>query len=145
MKRWGFFRRFVKYLWEKRLIEMPRNVSSFGFEVKARKIKTHSPAEVRAVLSTLKPRLRLYAMLGLNCGMTSVDMGQMTKGMVDLDNGRIVRRRVKTGGHENVPTVDYKLWPETLELLREHRSTHPDPRPEPAGHQPLPGGRLRVR
>lgn len=123
-KRWGFFRRFVKYLWEKRLIEMPRNASSIGFEIKAKKIKTYSPATVRQVVDNLKPRLRLYAMLGLNCGMTSVDMGQMTKDMVDLDSGRIVRRRVKTGEHGNVPTVDYKLWPETLELLRTHRSTH---------------------
>jgi integrase len=125
-KRWGFFRRFVKYLWEKRLIEMPRNLSSHRFEVKARKIKTHSPAEVKRVLAALKSRLKLYALLGLNCGMTNVDISQLTKEMVDLDRGRLVRRRVKTGEHANVPTVDYKLWPETLELLKHHQSCHPE-------------------
>jgi integrase len=123
-KKWGFFRRFVKYLYERRLIDLPRNLGSFSFEVQPQKIREFTAEEVRTVLLSLSGRLRLYAHLGLNTGMTSVDIGQMTKDMVDMQRGTVVRRRVKTGHYSQVPTVTYWLWPETLELLREHRSSH---------------------
>jgi hypothetical protein len=45
---------------------------------------------------------------------------------VDLRQGRLVHKRVKTHGQSNMPTVEYKLWPETLDLLRRFRSGHPD-------------------
>ncbi len=60
------------------------------------------------------------ALLGLNCGMTSVDMGTLRKEQVN--GGRMVRKRVKTGDYANVPTVEYALWPETLKLLKENWS-----------------------
>lgn len=122
-KRWGFFKRLVRYCWAARLIELPRNLDLYEFTVTATKVKTYTVQEVRAVLKKLKPRLRLYALLGLNCGMTSADMGQLRKDQVDLDRARLVRKRVKTADHDNVPEVDYPLWPETVALLREHRST----------------------
>lgn len=125
-KRWGFFRRFVGYVSDKRLIEVPRNLSKFRFKVRPQKIKVYPLEEVKQVLAALTPRLRLYALLGLNCGMTNVDIGRLTKGMVDLKEGVLTRKRVKTEDEENVPTVSYRLWPETLELLREHQSSHPE-------------------
>jgi integrase len=56
--------------------------------------------------------------------MTNADLGQLSKDMVDLDNGTLTRRRVKTGDIENVPTVCYKLWAETLQLLKQEWSSH---------------------
>jgi hypothetical protein len=45
---------------------------------------------------------------------------------VDLQKGRLVHKRIKTHDQINVPTVEYKLWPETLDLLGKFRSDHPD-------------------
>jgi integrase len=125
-KAWGFFRRLVRYCWEAGLLpSLPRNLDSFDFAVRAKQIRTPAIAVLRDVLAGLSPRLRLYALLGLNCGMGSVDIGQLGKEQVDLNTGRIVRRRVKTGDKATVPTVEYQLWQETLTLLREQWSSHP--------------------
>lgn len=124
-KRWGFFRRFTKYVWSRRLIELPRNLDSFSFQVQAQEIKLPSPEEVRAALNELKPRLRLYCLLGLNCGMLSADVGQLRKDQIDLKKGTLTRKRVKTAANPRVPTVTYKLWPSTLTLLKECWSEHP--------------------
>jgi integrase len=123
--KWGHFVRFVRYLWSSRLCELPRNLDRFRFKPSHREVKVYPPDTVRAVLAGLSSRFRLYALLGLNCGMTSVDIGALRKDQVDLARGRLVRKRVKTEAVAYVPTVNYALWPETVELLREHWSEHP--------------------
>lgn len=124
-KRWGFFRRLVKYLWGRKLIDLPRNLDHFSITVHAKAVRKYDIAEVRNLLAVLKPRLRLYALLGLNCGMTNADIGQLRKDMVDLDGGTLTRKRVKTFEEANVPTVTYALWPETLRLMRRLQADHP--------------------
>ena len=49
----------------------------------------------------------------INCGMTQVDIADLQPKEVDWDRGRIRRKRSKTDDHEQVPTVDYALWPRT--------------------------------
>jgi len=124
-KRWGFFKRFVEYLAEKKLLGLPGNLYSkpFKFKVEAAAVKKYDTAEVRNVLAVLTDRQRLYAMLGLNCGMTSADIGQLRKDMIE--GGKLTRKRVKTDKWDKVPTVTYVLWPETLELLARCGSDHP--------------------
>jgi len=60
--------------------------------------------------------LKLFILLGLNCGYTSVDIGTLQfKHLVLNENGdveRLVRERHKTGQHQN-----HKLWPQTINLL----------------------------
>jgi hypothetical protein len=58
----------------------------------------------------------------LNCGMTQKDIADLAIAEVDWDEGRIIRKRSKTGDCESVPTVNYKLWPETFRLLRQERA-----------------------
>jgi integrase len=124
-KRWGFFKRFVVHLWEKRLIsERPRNLDTLKFKITSKAVKRYDVEKVRTVLAGLKPRLRLYALLGLNCGMTAADIGRLKKDQVNLDGARLVRKRGKTLDNPNVPEVDYPLWPETIALLRECWSEH---------------------
>jgi integrase len=41
---------------------------------------------------------------------------------VDWIEGRIIRKRSKTADCENVPIVNYQLWPETLRLLKQERA-----------------------
>ena len=55
----------------------------------------------------------------LNCGMTQKDISDLLVSEVEWDEGRIIRKRSKTSDEENVPVVNYKLWPETLRLLRQ--------------------------
>jgi integrase len=43
-----------------------------------------------------------------------------------LDAGRLVYKRVKTRGRKHTPTINYKLWPETIVALREGRSSDPE-------------------
>jgi integrase len=124
-KHWGFLRRFIRYLWERRVIEtLPRNLDAHKFKVRPKKIKEYPIEKVRDMLATLKSRLRLYALLTLNCGMVNVDIAALRKDEVDLREGTITRKRVKTSAHDSVPDVTYQLWPETLERLKEHQSSH---------------------
>ncbi len=126
-KRWGFFKRLVKYLYSKRLMaELPRNLDTLpGFKVRAKKVKTWPVETVRATVAGLPARERSWALLALNCGMTAADIGQLTKDMVDLKAGTLTRKRVKTEDHAEVPTVTYRLWPETLEALKANESSDP--------------------
>ena len=119
-KRWRFFVRFVTWLGSERTIEsLPRNLNSpeYEFRVHPKKIKTYDDNLVKDELAKLTPRLKLYAMLGLNCGCTQVDFAALT--IDQYRNGTITRKRVKTSDHDDVPTVTYKLWPETIRLLEE--------------------------
>jgi integrase len=123
-KHFSFLRRFISYLAERKVIPTPGNLYSrtLRFRVPPGRIKTHAPGEIRAALDRLKPRCKLFALLALNCGMTQVDMSELRKDMVDLTAGTLTRRRVKTGDIATVPTVTYRLWPETLALLQQLRS-----------------------
>ncbi|NTV80798.1 MAG: hypothetical protein HGA24_05170, partial [Candidatus Aminicenantes bacterium] len=58
----------------------------------------------------------------LNCGMTQKDVSDLLVSEVDWDEGRIIRKRSKTADVENVPVVNYLLWPETIRLLRQERA-----------------------
>src|SRR5262249_9098674 len=76
-KRWGFFKRMVRYFWENRLIELPRNLdsTSMEFRAQAKKIRSYTAKQVKGFLDDMPERLRVFALLGLNCGMTAADMG----------------------------------------------------------------------
>jgi integrase len=121
-KRWDFFRRFVRYCWEAGGLALPRNLDSteMRFKVVTQAVRTWDQRTVKEVVENLPSQLRLFALLGLNCGMTNVDIGLLRKDQVDLARGRLVRKRVKTAEHDEVPTVDYPLWLETLALLHKH-------------------------
>jgi hypothetical protein len=124
-KRWAICKRFIAYLAETHRIETPRNLHSrlLKFQVSPRKIRTWDKATVRKALAELPGRLQLYGYLAINCGMTNCDIGELTKDMVK--DGYLTRKRVKTAQHEDVPTVSYRLWAETLKLLAKYKSVHP--------------------
>jgi hypothetical protein len=124
-KTWMIFLRLVEYFFKARMIELPRNLDDFDFKIIKKKIKRYSKQEVREELNSLPDRLRLYALLGLNCGMLGVDMASFTWDELDKQAWRITRKRTKTGENDNVPTVTYKLWPETISLLKKNLSDHP--------------------
>jgi hypothetical protein len=125
-KRLRMLKRFIRYLWGQDIIDLPKNMDSeeFRFHVVAKEIVVPERERVAAVVAALLPRLRLYALLALNCAMNQVDIAELKHTMVDWQQGRIKRKRVKTKKEKNVPEVDYLLWPETFELLKQFRSSH---------------------
>jgi|SRR5271166_5254682 len=124
LKCFGTAKAFIRYLVEKDLIPFPKNFESrsFRFNVGARKIPTLTVEEFHLLLKHATGQMPLHLLLMANCGFTQVDIAGLRDTEVRLGEGRIVRKRSKTQDHENVPEVDYKLWPETLALMERHRS-----------------------
>ena len=119
---------FYQWLYDREIIAAkPRLLESSEWSVKVApsKIKVFTDDEVRQLLAAAPPRVRLYILLGLNCGFTQKDISDLRPCEVSWSDRTITRRRSKTGDHENVPTVTYPLWDETFELLSSERSDHP--------------------
>ncbi len=114
---------FVRWLWELEVIAaLPRVL---GNKSKSLKITAENSTpvifendEVLRLLNNATGRTKLFMLLMLNCGMTQKDIADLRKLEVDLNAGRIIRKRSKTENFESVPTVNYLLWPETLSLLK---------------------------
>ena len=122
------FRSFLRWLDEHELIErLPRNFHSreLQFRVPHKKVETLTPKEYRRLFDGTAPRTQLYLLLMLNCGMYQKDISDLKQGEVNWKRGQIVRKRSKTAMHASVPEVTYKLWPETLSLLKKYRSNDP--------------------
>jgi integrase len=120
-------RQFVSRLAELKLVPLPGNIRSRRFRFNhsvAAKVETFTGEEVRALLKACEgtsERTKLYLLLMLNCGMYQNDIAELLLAEVNFTKGTITRARSKTrerGG----PTVTYKLWPETLALLKKHRA-----------------------
>lgn len=124
-KRWGFFRRFVTHLAEERMISCPANLHAKKFRFKgatAKKVARYSLDTIRDTLAAMPELPRLWALLGLNASMTNVDIADLSSDMIEGD--LLTRKRVKGKNLPTVPTVDYRLWPETLALLAKYKSKH---------------------
>ncbi len=117
-------KRFVRYLWEMRLIELPRNLDSrnLSFAVSPSKIVVWTTDEIKKLLSVATGQTRLHVLLMLNCGFLGKDISDLRQEEIDWHKGTITRKRSKTKDEKNTPEVTYKLWPETFALLKEYRS-----------------------
>ncbi len=118
---------FVKYCWKQREIpSLPRNLDELSVSVSdPDEIQTFSNDEIRKLLDNAKGQLRLHLLLMLNCGFTQKDISDLRKSELDLDLGKIERKRSKTRGTKSVPRVAYKLWECTIRELRLHLSSDP--------------------
>jgi integrase len=117
-------RRWVRWLWEKELIALPRNLDSHGwtFGSMAKEITTWTVEEVQYVINEAPGKLKLALLLMANCGMTQKDVSDLKDSEVDWKRGTITRKRSKTRSRKDTPIVCYKLWPETFASLKKHRS-----------------------
>jgi integrase len=82
-----------------------------------------APNEAREIIDRATGQLQLHLLLMANCGMTQKDIADLQQNEVDWEKGRIIRKRSKTKNQKSVPTVSYKLWPDTLALLRVYGSS----------------------
>jgi integrase len=119
---------FITRQWECRRIELPRNIKSraLSIRVPAQPIEVLSLADITSFYKRGSPLLATCILLSLNCGFNQVDIATLKHSEVDWDHGTITKRRVKTGGYDNVPTITWKLWPTTWRHLQENRSKHPE-------------------
>ena len=120
-RRWWTSRMFVSWMVELGLIVAPPNLMSkrFNFGSDLGEVEVMTVDQVRRLVSEAPGQLKLHLLLMLNCGMTQIDIRSLKPSEVDWERGRITRKRTKTKRIKAVPTVCYKLWPETLRLLRE--------------------------
>jgi integrase len=117
---------FVRWLWQTEAIPvLPRILDGSSQFLKITKslggIVVFTKEEVKSLLADASDRTKLYILLMLNCGMTQKDIADLLISEVDWKEGRVIRRRSKTADCENVPIVNYKLWPETFRLLQKER------------------------
>ena len=120
-------KQFISRLAEMKLIPLPGNIRSrrFRFNHSApAKIETFTVAELRSMLAAcngFSEKTKLYLLLMLNCGMYQNDIAELLAEEVNWSKGTVTRARSKTRERHG-PVVTYKLWPETLSLLRKHRA-----------------------
>jgi integrase len=115
---------FIRWLAGRETIDLPRNIENTGFRFgsSAKTVKTWIPEEFQFVVSEAPGKLKLALLLMANCGMTQEDVSDLKDAEVDWKDDRIRRKRSKTAQYDQVPEVEYKLWPLTFELLKRHRS-----------------------
>jgi integrase len=115
----GFFRRFILWLDSSNLLDrLPKNLKLKEHRKKPQHKAVRVFEGVKEVVNGLDSPYRLWALLGLNCGMTEADLGETTWNQIDTKKWILTRRRAKTGDNPNSPTVRYKLWPETTKELK---------------------------
>jgi integrase len=117
---------FIVWAAEYKLCPLPANIHKrFRFEEEVKDLDQvrWTEEEFSSVLKqTRGSKLRLFLLLMANCGFTQKDISDLKKGEINWEAGTITRRRSKTKRKANTPRVTYPLWPETLELLRNHDS-----------------------
>jgi len=107
------------------LAELPRNLDKHAFTVTRRKVEIYTVDQAKALYGSATGQTRLHILLALNCGMYAGDISDLQDSEVDWRHGRIIRKRSKERDVKDAPTVNYKLWTKTFELLREYRSGGP--------------------
>ena len=122
-KRLRYAKNFITWLASKALIPLPPNLISrkYKFGSANKPIPTFTVDEIRTLLDASKGQLTLHLLLMANCGFTQQDLSDLSQDEVDWKLGTITRKRSKTRNHEDCPTVTYKLWKRTFELLKQHR------------------------
>lgn len=112
-------KQFLDYLDGIDLIKTPKNVTKRRYT-----ISVDNPAPQPAKDDDVKKLVngpdclgKCCAFLMLNCGFQQSQIAGLTQDDIDWEKGTITHLRGKTKKFKGVPTVTYKLWPKTLELL----------------------------
>jgi integrase len=115
----SFFRRFVEWLWSNGLLEkLPLNLKRKDHRKKVVYQEVEQFDHAKEAIDALPDPYKLWAYLGVNCGMTNADLGATRWEQIDTTKWTLTRRRVKTGDQPHTPTVRYKLWSETVKELK---------------------------
>ncbi|MBL4810608.1 MAG: tyrosine-type recombinase/integrase [Phycisphaerales bacterium] len=107
----------IKWGYKHALIDqMPRNMDGYSrVQLPQPTIKRFSREEIYLLYDTANDRMKTFIVLALNCGFGQTDISNLRVGEIDLKEGRIIRKRSKTGVE-----CQFALWPLTVKLLKEH-------------------------
>jgi integrase len=83
-------------------------------------VRLFEAAELRAMLDKAGPQLRCMFLLAINCGFGNGDVASLPIAALDLDGGWVNYPRPKTGIARRC-----RLWPETIQALRDVIATRP--------------------
>ena len=120
---------FANWLHDSEIIDKPlRSLRKLSITIEKKPPETLAVNDVKQILANADGELKLYCLLMLNCGMTQKDIADLRPEEVDWEDGRIIRKRSKTSNIKTVPTVNYKLWKETFELLKPYDPEKGDPK-----------------
>ncbi len=115
-------KQFITESAELDLLALPKNLKRLSISDTPGEKNPFTNPEIKTLLERATDRTRLYIMLLLNTGMQNADIAALTWDMVDFKSGRITKAREKT----NAIKVSWKLWPETLRLLKQEKSNDPN-------------------
>lgn len=79
--------------------------------------------ELRTIIDCASQPLKAMILLGINCGFGQSDISSLPKSALDLESGWVEFPRPKTGVERRC-----KLWPETIEAVREAIEKRPQPK-----------------
>lgn len=121
VKKFVTFRSFVRWCVETGYIVQPLNLNSkrLTWEVTIKSKELPPMKDIKAFLSVLPDRLRLYCLLAWNTGMNNTDIGHLEPKAIDWQAGTLTRRRIKTKKWAGVPKVTYYMWAEVVRLLKQ--------------------------
>ena len=126
-KDWRYGKSFIRWMASMGKMMMPANLEErrYKFGGASTVIETFSVDEVRKLVGAAPGQLKLHLLLMLNAGMYQGDISDLRQDEAAWERGYITRQRSKTRHHgAKTPTVSYKLWPVTFDLLRKYRSDH---------------------
>jgi hypothetical protein len=99
---------FIRWLHETEVLDtLPRNLNSKSLQITIDlpTVQTYTTDVIRTVFLAASPRVRLYVLLALNCGMTQVDISGLKQQDIDWGRGTLTRKRAKTASSARVTTA----------------------------------------
>ncbi len=92
----------------------PPSSKTLRLDRRRKPAKFFEAEEIHKVLAVASPHVKAFTLLGVNCGLGNTDIAMMTRDDINLDAGWHDMPRGKTGAPRRA-----KLWPETIEAIRE--------------------------
>ena len=118
--RFSAVKQFTRWLWKLGVIEnLPRNMNDLQIRRVIKEVTIFPVEEIKSLLAAATGMLKLCILLMLNCGFQQKDISDLKPEEVDWDLGRIKRKRSKTMKEKGTPTIEYLLWRETFDLLKD--------------------------
>jgi integrase len=112
-------RTFIEWAYNRDLCPQPKNLRErFSFRPPLAAPRTWPVEDFKKAVAEAPEFWRLCLLLMANIGGTQVDVAKLRRDEVDLDKGRITRKRTKRDHDPNAPVTSYPLWPTTLALLK---------------------------
>ncbi len=85
-------------------------------------VKLFTPAEIRQLIESADPVMKVAVLLGINCALGNKDVADLERWRIDFKGGWLEYPRGKTGVNRRIP-----LWPETLEAIEAAWAIRPEP------------------